>query len=137
MMATCCEAKPVGKQPAKVAKPAGVGVLLVVEKMVFPANRSLSYPPNRNHLFFTNGPPMVPPPNTSLLRTGPLSGLHCTTLPVWPGATGQATVPGRSELVPGLFWCRPVLLSALRKELYSVPNNAPCQLLVPDLVMML
>src|SRR5258708_8137786 len=103
-MATCCAATPVGKQPARVAKPAGVGVLLVVEKMEFPANRSLSNPPNRNHLFFTSGPPIVPPVNSSLLRAGPLSGLHCPAVPVASAVRRtHFTVPGRPELVPGLF----------------------------------
>src|ERR1700682_6193586 len=49
----------------------------------------------------------------------------------------QVTVPGWPELVPVLLACLAELLSAFRKLLYSVPNTEPCQVLVPDLVMML
>src|ERR1700746_2792075 len=58
---------------------------------------------------------MVPPPNSSLLRGGPVKGVG----------------------VPGLFVLRCVLFNAFRNELVSVPYRLPCQLLVPCLVMML
>src|SRR5579859_5400193 len=96
--ATCCARSPVGKQPARVARPAGVGVVVPVEYVVEPENRSLSTPPKMNHLFFSMGPPMVPPLNSSLLRRGPVCGLHCGL-----NAFVQVTVPGKRELVPGLL----------------------------------
>src|SRR5712671_3008109 len=74
---------------------------------------------------------MVPPLNSSLLRRGPVCGLHCGLF-----RSVQVTVPGLPELVPGLLACLCVLVNALRKELYSVPNTEPCQALVPPLVMM-
>src|SRR5580765_5485487 len=85
-----------------------------------------------NHLFFRIGPPMVPPLNSSLLRSGPVWGLHCGLF-----RSVQVIVPGLPELVPGLLACLCVLLRAFRNELYSVPNIDPCQAFVPPLVMML
>src|ERR1051326_4175033 len=84
--------------------------------MLLPANRSLSKPPKTNHLFFKMGPPMVPPLNSSLLRGGPVNG-----------------VAGKTPGLLLFFW---LLLIAFRKLLYSVPNTAPCQALLPPLVMM-
>src|ERR1700704_6667425 len=130
MRATCCACTPLGKQAANVARPAGVGFVEDVEKTELPENRSLSNPPKRNHLFFSIGPPMVPPLNSSLLRRGPVRGLH------WGFVVGHVTVPGWLLLVPGLLACFCVLLRAFRKLLYSVPNTAPCQALVPPLVIM-
>src|SRR6476646_4114254 len=122
---------PEGKQPASVARPVGVGVLVEVEKVLCPENKSLSKPPKMNHLFFMIGPPTVPPLNSSLLRRGPLSGLHCGV------DVGQVTVPGSPLFVPGLLACRWVLVRAFRKLLYSVPNTAPCHAFPPPLVMTL
>src|SRR5262249_25140144 len=119
---------PLGKQPDKVARPAGVGVTEEVVKTLFPENRSLSKPPKMNHLFFRIGPPMVPPLNSSLLRGGPASGLHCGLVFVQIGFG--------AVLVPGLLACRWGLLRAFRKLLCSVPNTAQCQAFVPLLVMM-
>src|SRR5882672_3981395 len=119
---------PDGKQADSVARPAGVGVVVLVAKVLLPENRSLLNPPKMNHRFFKMGPPMVPPLNSSLLRLGPLCGLHCGLL-----RSVHCICPG--VLVPGLFACLPVLLNAFRKLLYSVPYTEPCQALVPDLVM--
>src|ERR1051326_5881627 len=114
--ATCCAFTPVGKQAESVAKPAGVGVSEADWNTLLPANKSLSKPPNMNHLFLTMGPPMVPPLNSSLLRGGPVNG-----------------VAGKTPGLLLFFW---LLLIAFRKLLYSVPNTAPCQALLPLLVMM-
>src|SRR5579859_6873122 len=87
--------------------------------MLLPENRSLSKPPKTNHLFFSTGPPMVPPLNSSLLRRGPLRGLHCGFV------VGQAIVPGM-PLSVGQSIQEVAVLSA---------KTEPCHALVPPLVM--
>src|SRR5437588_10171375 len=85
---------------------------------------SVSKPPKTNSLFFTHGPPIDMPVNSSLLRGGPVKPLHTST-------------PGAQAALPGLLVLRCVLLSAFRNELVSRPKMLPCHTLVPDLVMML
>src|SRR5258708_22969265 len=63
------EAAP-GKQPFSVARPAGVGDNEVEVNGTLVETIWLLKPPNKNTLFLTNGPPMVKPLNSLLLRGG-------------------------------------------------------------------
>src|SRR5205807_2393118 len=63
-----CKAVLPGKQAPSAAKPAGVGVRLSEWKLATVAKISSSNPPKKNTLLLTMGPPMVKPPNSSLVR---------------------------------------------------------------------
>src|ERR1044071_6486430 len=113
---------PVGKQAARAAKPAGVGVRLLEEKTLLWETIWLSNPPKKNSLFLIQGPPMVNPENSLFSRGGLVRQLG-------PGLTPSAAKPQ----IWGFFW---KLVREFKIELFSAPKMLPCQALVPDLVMM-
>ncbi len=89
--------------------PLGVGVKLPVEYTPFEETICVSNPPNMKMWSFQSGPPIVALGNMLLKRGGLVS--------------------------PSKNFC--VLLRLLSAELPSVAETVPCQLLLPDLVMML
>src|SRR5690242_11739359 len=108
---------PVGKQAARAARPAGVGVKFCEEKMLLWETIWLSKPPKKNSLFLIQGPPTVNPENSLFSRGGLVTQLLLTPEPQ----------------MSGFFW---KLVREFRIELFSAPKMLPCQALVPDLVMM-
>src|SRR5580765_2619610 len=69
-----------GKQAESVAIPAGVGTLPALVYRLFCEMICWLKPPKRNSLFFTTGPPMVKPPNSSLARGIDVRGLPAASV---------------------------------------------------------
>src|SRR6476660_3366784 len=55
---TACELAPVGKQPARAARPAGVGVIPLLANGLLVLMISWLKPPDMKNLFLTQGPPI-------------------------------------------------------------------------------
>ena len=100
---------------------------VLVESVLCPENKSLSKPPKKNHLFFRIGPPMVPPLNSSLLRRGPVCGLHC-------GLFRSAGTVQACQVVPACWLLE--IGHGIQEVVVFSAVTLPCQALDPDLVMM-
>src|SRR5229473_276051 len=68
--ATACAPTPVGKQAARVARPAGVGVIPPLANGLFTLMISSLKPPDMKTLFLIHGPPSWKPVNSSFRRGG-------------------------------------------------------------------